>query len=338
MTHADVSVIVPFHNAEATLEFCLESVAAQRNANVTCIAVDDHSTDGSAAIVSACVSDRDWTLVRSPVRGASAARNTGLEAVGSRYVTFLDADDVLEDTACADMIAVAERTSADMVYGMHGIVSWQGTVEPLLYLQPLLLEKIGANLRGSDWTAVGVPTACGKLFSTAFLSECRLRFPPLRTHEDLVFSVETWLRAEVVSALPRIIYIRRPQRATGGLSSLADLQRVTDRIAAAEELIPSIASLGSAAVQEDNCSTCVTAVLGVGSRLTDARDQQTCITVLAAFAARHSLTPQQIERWSGLPGGDLAALRPEDLTETNYLFWRARAGLKRQMQARDGAG
>lgn len=95
-----VSVIVPCHNAETTVERALESIADQARPPVHVIVVDDASADGTADVL------RRWAARRWPFAttclvlptnsGPGEARNAGWGAIGdrTRYVAFLDADDV----------------------------------------------------------------------------------------------------------------------------------------------------------------------------------------------------------------------------------------------------
>jgi glycosyltransferase involved in cell wall biosynthesis len=95
-----VSVIVPCHNAEATFERALESIANQTRPPAEVIVVDDASNDGTACVLRRCA-ERPWpfaftviTLPRST--GPGEARNAGWAATrpATAYVAFLDADDV----------------------------------------------------------------------------------------------------------------------------------------------------------------------------------------------------------------------------------------------------
>jgi len=95
-----VSVIIPCHDAEHTIERALASVAAQSRPPAEVIIVDDSSTDDTRAIVQRSA-QRAWPFALTSIvfgsnQGPAAARNAGWAAIApnAAYVAFLDADDV----------------------------------------------------------------------------------------------------------------------------------------------------------------------------------------------------------------------------------------------------
>ncbi|HEX2100455.1 MAG TPA: glycosyltransferase family A protein, partial [Candidatus Synoicihabitans sp.] len=91
-----VSVIIPAHNAAATLPDTLESLLAQTSPQWEAIIIENGSTDHTASIA-ARYAERDTRirLHRLPEAGVSAARNVGLADAQYERVLFLDADDTL---------------------------------------------------------------------------------------------------------------------------------------------------------------------------------------------------------------------------------------------------
>lgn len=92
-TRGLVSVVIPAHNASATLARALRSVAAQTYRPIEVIVVDDGSVDGTSDIARQ-FRGLDTRVFRSErPGGASAARNKGIELARGEFVAFLDADD-----------------------------------------------------------------------------------------------------------------------------------------------------------------------------------------------------------------------------------------------------
>jgi|LakMenEpi03Aug12_release.lakeMendotaPanAssembly.Ray.scaffolds.fasta_scaffold197822_2 glycosyltransferase involved in cell wall biosynthesis len=90
MTPELVSVVVPVFNGERYLRDALKSIAEQTYQPVEIVAVDDGSTDGSAAILAEHPAVR---CIRVANGGVAAARNRGVEAALGAYIAFLDQDD-----------------------------------------------------------------------------------------------------------------------------------------------------------------------------------------------------------------------------------------------------
>ena len=84
-----ISVVIPFYNAAAYLERCLESVRDSRYTAYELLLVDDGSTDASPEIARRFC-DRTITLPRS--HGPAFARNRGAEQAAGEFLFFIDAD------------------------------------------------------------------------------------------------------------------------------------------------------------------------------------------------------------------------------------------------------
>lgn len=90
------SVIVPCYNAEATAEHAIRSILRQTDPDLEIIAVDDGSTDETAAVLASMSDPRLRVIQHGSNRGISAARNSGLAAAQGAYLAFLDSDDAWE--------------------------------------------------------------------------------------------------------------------------------------------------------------------------------------------------------------------------------------------------
>jgi GT2 family glycosyltransferase len=103
-----VSVVVCTLNGAATIGETLAGIARLAHPDVEAIVVDDGSTDATAEIVAAHPGVR---LIRTPNRGLSAARNTGMRAATGELVAYLD-DDAYPDSQWLDYVALALRDGA----------------------------------------------------------------------------------------------------------------------------------------------------------------------------------------------------------------------------------
>jgi glycosyltransferase involved in cell wall biosynthesis len=83
------SVVIPAYNAEALLARAVESARAIDPRQI--LVVDDGSTDSTSQIAR----DLGCAVISQENAGAAAARRTGLQAVTTPFLVFLDADDSL---------------------------------------------------------------------------------------------------------------------------------------------------------------------------------------------------------------------------------------------------
>jgi hypothetical protein len=115
-----VSVILPTYNRAAFLPQALAAIRAQALADWELIIVDDGSTDDTPAVV-ADLTRAVPQLVRyhrQENRGASGARNAGLDHARGRYVAFYDSDDLWLPHHLADCVAALEaHPEVDWVFG-----------------------------------------------------------------------------------------------------------------------------------------------------------------------------------------------------------------------------
>ena len=93
---AVLSCIMPVYNGEEYLEKSVQSVLDQSFAWFELILVNDGSTDRTADLCAEFArKDERVRVLTQPNKGAAAARNAGIQAAEGRYITFVDADDML---------------------------------------------------------------------------------------------------------------------------------------------------------------------------------------------------------------------------------------------------
>ena len=91
-----VSIIIPIYNSEPYLSRCIDSLLAQTYTNIEVLLIDDGSTDCSYEICQQYVQrDNRVQVIKQENKGASAARNTGLDHATGDFVMFCDSDDIV---------------------------------------------------------------------------------------------------------------------------------------------------------------------------------------------------------------------------------------------------
>lgn len=95
-----LSVIVPVYNAEKFLKECVDSILEQSFETFELILVDDGSDDSSGEICDEYAEQDERVKVLHSVNyGIFQARKAGIRIAEGKYVTFLDADDWIEQEA-----------------------------------------------------------------------------------------------------------------------------------------------------------------------------------------------------------------------------------------------
>ena len=89
-----ISVILPFFNAEKTLERAIQSIASQNFKDFECILIDNNSTDSSRQIVIKFIdTDKRFKLISEKKQGVVYASNAGWKVCKGEYIARMDADD-----------------------------------------------------------------------------------------------------------------------------------------------------------------------------------------------------------------------------------------------------
>jgi glycosyltransferase involved in cell wall biosynthesis len=90
-----VSVVIPAHNAAATLDLTLRSFRGQTHRKLEIIVVDDGSTDATRGLAERhAAADVRVRVLHQDNAGVAAARNLGWRSSISALIAFVDADDL----------------------------------------------------------------------------------------------------------------------------------------------------------------------------------------------------------------------------------------------------
>lgn len=100
-----ISVIVPVYNVEKYLSRCIDSILAQTFKDFELLLIDDGSKDSSGKICDEYAKkDKHIRVFHKENGGVSSARNLGLDLAVGEWVSFVDADDKIEEKYLSDLI------------------------------------------------------------------------------------------------------------------------------------------------------------------------------------------------------------------------------------------
>ena len=217
-----VTIILPAYNAEKYVATAIESVISQTYRCWELLIIDDGSYDRTASICGRFEKDDERvSVIATQNQGVSAARNRGLEFARGKYITFLDADDMLPSDSLKFRVEYLESNpNIDILDGVVSVMNAEMESEIRRYVpyyEGILLPKL-ASLDDRVFFSV----------CYMFRSKCLLdvRFDRSLTHaEDLIFFVRlSQANNAYYSNIPFEVYHYRKTE-TSAMSNLSGLER-----------------------------------------------------------------------------------------------------------------
>lgn len=231
------SVIVPVYNVAPFLRDCLDSVLRQSCPDWEIVAVDDGSTDGSAAILDEYAArDARIRVLHRPNGGVSSARNEGIAAARGRWIVFVDADDFVRESYFEDVASVAAGDPSVQLIGFgmmpyYGRETWSSAG----------LQSMTYDLTDEIPGRLALMSLCQFAYRRDMFGH--LRFRPYRMGEDLVFTCETFGLAERCVVIDRQEYGYR-YREGSATHSGASAGNLLDVVTFSREMFKVLAASG----------------------------------------------------------------------------------------------
>jgi len=116
-----ISVVTPTYNRADLLDDAIESVLNQKLNDLEHIIIDDGSDDDTAEIVNQFQDSRIKYIRHKQNKGASSARNTGIESASGEFLSFLDSDDKWTKNHLKSQLSVLEEKD-DSYIGVYSDV------------------------------------------------------------------------------------------------------------------------------------------------------------------------------------------------------------------------
>lgn len=145
MAELVISAIICTHNRAQYLGAAIDSLLAQTLGDAEVIVVDNASTDATAEVVQARLSDPRVQYVYEATLGLSTARNTGAKAAKGDILAYLDDDAVASPEWLASLLEVYLRNDKVAIAGGKVTLLWPpGVQHPPVWLSDDLASGLGA--------------------------------------------------------------------------------------------------------------------------------------------------------------------------------------------------
>ena len=188
-----LSIIVPVYNMEADdkLKHCLDSLLDQSVDDIEIIAVDDASTDGSAAILKeyegkyATGQGKEFHAIYcAENHRQGGARNRGMKEARGEWIGFMDSDDYAAPDMFEKLLKKADETGADVVGCDYTIVDHH-TFTPQNNVANNKPEQTGRlNEEQHKSPIIRTGSDVTKIYKKSLLEENGLVFPEGIFYED----------------------------------------------------------------------------------------------------------------------------------------------------------
>ena len=184
-----LSIIVPAYNCASYLDECLGSVLDQMPDDFELVVVDDGSTDNTPDTVASYEkAHANVKALYCEHKGASGARNAGLNAATGTFVTFIDCDDTMQPGFIAKSRSLMEQDVDLCIFGIER-VPMQGdnelwTVADASYPSASAFADAYIRIR-----SLMVYSNCNKFYRKAIIDALGLRFDEaVEFGEDRLFN------------------------------------------------------------------------------------------------------------------------------------------------------
>ena len=176
------SVIIPAYNCEDHIEDCIESVLSQLTEDCELIIVDDGSTDGTRDLLGKYEnSNYNVSVLYETHKGASAARNRGIEKAAGDYISFTDADNRLKDGFISCTLDSIDDGTDLRIFGIERKL-YDGRIEPATVSDREFTDSsvfADAYIREHKFM---IYSCCNKFYRRSHIEDMNIRF-----NEDVSF-------------------------------------------------------------------------------------------------------------------------------------------------------
>ena len=209
-----VSILVPIYNVENYLKDCLSSLINQTYHNVEIVLIDDGSPDKCGEICDTyAFKDKRVVVIHKKNGGVAKARLDAFKHSTGEYITFVDADDFVENNYIEKLIEPVNKYHADMVVCQNFVKEGQNvypSVRPIkgLYNASQIKDIISQQyLYNKKTSGAGMPVfLCTKLIKREYVLNGLNAGSGLWWGEDQVASFYILTKIQSLYVMPDCLY------------------------------------------------------------------------------------------------------------------------------------
>ncbi len=179
-----VSVVIPIYNAEGYIAETIESVLNQDYGNWELLLVDDLSTDNSIKVMEDIArrhSDREIYILKQEENGGAArARNRGVEEAKGRYIAYLDADDIWEESKLSEQLFFMKEQNAAFSFTGYEFADENGVGTGKVVSVPLTISYKEALRNTTIFTTTVI-------FDTDLIAKEMLEMPRIKSEDTALW-------------------------------------------------------------------------------------------------------------------------------------------------------
>jgi len=189
------AVVVPCYMLGGMIEETIRSIMRQTLDSVQIIIVDDVSNDTVTTRSLTKLGEKVQVIYRTENGGASATRNTGVEAANAKYILCLDGDDLIEPTYLEEAYNLFEMDPAISVVAPH----------VRMFGEKSSTWRVADN-PGFPEALLSAPIANASCFRKSVWQEVGGYDEAMRGYEDWEFWIRVIKLGSTIRNLPRFHY------------------------------------------------------------------------------------------------------------------------------------
>lgn len=201
-----ISIIIAVYNAEKYLNDTLESILNQTLKDFEVIAIDDGSKDKSVEILKQYENKFDnFTIIEQENKGSYKTRLVGVDRAVGEYITFVDCDDIIENTFLEDMYTEITRTNSDIA--VCGFVRKDFETKHIYSKEMCNHKETLVDIKKNpEYLLQTNPALWNKMFKSEVIKNVKEFENTPKILDDLTYMSLIYLRARNIIYINKVLY------------------------------------------------------------------------------------------------------------------------------------